>query len=74
MINVPYWESEKKLAAQLSQWERKRDIFVEQTKHLDGNKRLQALVLLLVTLSLGHCNVLHLDAQHSMYALLKLED
>ena len=50
MINVLYWESEKKLAAQLSQWERKRDIFLEQTKHLDGNKRLQALMLLLVIL------------------------
>ena len=45
MINAPYWESENILAVQLSQWERKQAIFVEHTKLLDGNERLQALVL-----------------------------
>ena len=38
------------LAVQLSRCERKRDIYIENTKLLDGNERLQALVLLLVIL------------------------
>ena len=50
MIKVPYWESENILAVQLSQWERKQHILVEQTKLFDGNERLQDLVLLLVIL------------------------
>ena len=69
-----YWESENVLVLQLSQWDRKQDTFVDHTKLLNGTERLQALVLLLVILQSGLCNILHLDAKYRTYAQVKLEE